>query len=129
MLERPSYRDHIDPEYRRWGRKHPRSPGIAECLRLIRDREARGTWADIIVNELARNAHDGLAELLEAFRSDARVRHYVMMAIEIAAVPESVPFLADVLREGDPAFVPYAEGLRQIGTAEARAALREQRPG
>jgi hypothetical protein len=95
-------------------------------VRLIRAGKARRAWADIIAEQLARNARDNLAELVEAFRSDrtARVRLFVLMALETAALPEAVPFLAEVLRGGDPALTPYAErGLRAIGTREARTAL------
>ena len=39
-------------------------------------------------------------------------------------VPASVPFLAEVLREADPRYVPYAErALGGINTSEARTAL------
>ena len=46
------------PEYRRWRRKYPRYPGVAECARLIRARKAKGEWADIIASELAENARE-----------------------------------------------------------------------
>jgi hypothetical protein len=127
MVKRNRYRGHVDPEYQRWGRRYPRFPGVAECASLIRDGKARGAWADIIAFELAENAGTCLAELIEAFRSDPGddVRLYVMMALDIARVPESVPFLAEVLREADPRYLPYAErALRGINTPEARTAVR-----
>jgi hypothetical protein len=126
MGKRNRYRDHIDPEHQRWGRTYPRFPGVAECAHLIRDGKARGSWADIIAYELAENAGTCLAELIETFRNDPSgdVRLYVMMALDIARVPASVPFLSEVLREGDPHYVPYAEqALRGINTPEARTAL------
>lgn len=126
MGKRNRYRDHIDPEHRRWGLRYPRFPGVGECVRLINDGKARGTWADIIASELAENAADCLPELFEAFRSDAtgNVRLYVMMALDIARVPETVPFLSEVLRAGDPRHIPYAErALQGIDTPEARSAL------
>jgi hypothetical protein len=122
------YREHIDPEYQRWGRKYPRFPGIAECTRLIRTGKATGAWADIIADELARHASSCLTELLETFRTDPNesVRLFVMMALEKACLPQTVPFLATVLREGNRLFAPYAErGLQSIGTPEARTALWE----
>jgi hypothetical protein len=126
MGKRNRYRDHVDPEYQRWGRRYPRFPGVAECARLIRAGKARGAWADIIAFELAENAASCLAELIATFRDDpgADVRLYVMMALDIARVPASVPFLGEVFREGDPRYVPYAErALRGIDTSEARTLL------
>ncbi len=116
----------IDPEYRCWCRRYPRFPGVAECARLIRARKAKGAWADIISQELAKNATYCLSDLFETFRTDSRedVRLYMMMALEIAALPESVPFLAEVLHDGNPRFTPYAErALRDINTSEARTIL------
>jgi hypothetical protein len=126
MGKRNRYRDHIDPEYQRWGRRYPRFPGVAECASLIRAGKARGTWADIIAFELAENAGTCLAELIETFQNDpgGDVRLYVMMALDIARAPACVAFLAEVLREADPRYVPYAErALRGINTPEARTAL------
>jgi len=126
VAERFNYREHIDPEYRRWGRKYARFPGVAECARLIRAGKARGAWADIIAEELTHHARDSFKELVERFRSDPndRVRLFVMMALEMAALPEAVPFLAEVLRGSDPRFASYAErGLRAIDTPESRTVL------
>src|SRR5208283_2520333 len=111
MGKRNQYRDHIDPEYQRWGRQYPRFPGVAECARLIRARKARRGWADIILYELAENASLCLPDLIEAFRTDPSgdVRLFVMMALEVAKLPESVPFLADVLQDGNAALTGYAE--------------------
>jgi hypothetical protein len=120
------YRDHIDPEYQRWGQKYHRFPGVAECARLIRARKAKGTWADIIVDELAEHATECLDDLIAEFHGDPTggVRVFVMMALEIARPPATVLFLVDVLREGDPQFVPYAERtLKGINTRDARTAL------
>lgn len=110
MCKSNHYSDHIDPEYHRWDRVYPRFPGVAECARLIRDGKATGTWADIVVFELAANANDCLDELIQAFRDDAsgKVALSVMMALELAEPPASVPFLAEVVREGHPQFAPYA---------------------
>jgi hypothetical protein len=126
MGKRNRYRDHIDPEYQRWGRKYPRFPGVEECARLIRAGKARGAWADIIAYELAENASHCLPTLIDTFRSDSSddVRLYVMMAVEVAKLPESVPFLAEVLHGRDPRFTPYAErALRELNTPEARTVL------
>ena len=120
------FRDHIDPEYQRWGRKYPRFPGVAECMRLIRAGKARGAWAEIIAAELAQHAKLCLPELIETFHNDAteRVRLFIMMALEVAQLPETIGFFADMLRQGDPLFTPYAErAQRAINTPEARAAL------
>ncbi len=123
MVKRNRYRDHVDPEYRRWGRAYPLFPGVGECVRLIRDDKARDSWADIIAQELAENASECLAELIETFRTDPSeiVRLYVMMALDSALLPVSVPFLAEVLREGNPLFTPYA--LRALNGIDTRESL------
>jgi hypothetical protein len=126
MSKRTRERDQQDPEYQRWKRKYPHFPGVAKCTRLIRAGKARRVWGDMIASELAENAGNCLAELIETFQTDAsgEVRLYVMMALEDARLPESVPFLAEVLHSGDPRFVPYAErALRSINTPEARTEL------
>lgn len=126
MGKRNAYRDHIDPQHQRWARTYPRFPGVAECARLIRTGKARGTWADIIAHELAQNAAECLPELIETFRTDPsdNVRLYVMMALDIARLPESVPFLAEVLQERNSLFTPYAlRALNRINTRESRTAL------
>ena len=127
MGKRNRYRDHIDPEYQRWGRTYPRFPGVAECARLIRARKASGAWADIIAAELAENATHCLSDLIETFRTDSSetdVRMFVMMALENARLPQSVPFLAEVLESGNSRFIPYAErALCNINTPEARTML------
>jgi hypothetical protein len=126
MCDAIDYRRHIDPEYRRWGRKFPRFPGVAECVRLLRSGNVRGAWVDIIVHELTVHAADCLKEMLEAFRSEEneRVRLLVLMAIAEARVPAALSFLEDVARDQDPNFITYAvEGLSALGTSEARAAL------
>lgn len=126
MGKRNRYRDHIDPEHRRWGRAYPRFPGVEECARLIRDGKARGAWAYIIAHELAENAAQCLPKLIETFRTDPSesVQLYVMMALDIAHLPESVSFLAEVLQEGNPHFISYAErALKSIDTPDARKVL------
>src|SRR5215470_1393139 len=126
MAKFSDYRHHSDPVYRSWDRKYPRFPGVDECARLIRAGKARRAWADIIAYELAENANNCLPALIDTFRNDPgdHVRLYMMMALEIAGLPESVPFLAEVLRDDNPQFTPYAERtLRSINTREARTVL------
>ena len=49
---------------------------------------------------------------------------YVVMALEMARLDESVPFLAEVVRDVDRRFASEAErALLAIGTREARTAL------
>ena len=127
MGKRDRYRDHPDPEYQGWGRTYRSFPGVAECARLILQHKATGAWADIVVHELAANARDNLAELIQAFHEHASDRFgiYVMMALEIAALPESVEFLSSVLQRGDARFVPYARrALQAIDTQKSRSELR-----
>ena len=131
MNKQKQYLNHVDPEYQRWGRTYSSFPGVAECLRLIRTRKAAGAWADIVVYELAENAPPHLAELTEAFRTATSdldpsdgVAISVLQALEIAQLPESVPFFTQVLQEKNARFTPYAQrALAAINTQEARTAL------
>ncbi len=125
------FRDHPDPEYQRWHRTYPRFPGVPECVQLILARMTRGTWDDIIVQQLADNAGDCLSDLVGAYRSDpgGDIRLFVMMALDLARPPEAVGFLAEVLRSRDPRYHTYARrALEGIGTLEARTALWDERP-
>lgn len=127
MGKRDRYRDHPDPEYQRWGRTYRLFPGVTECARLILQRKATGAWADIVAHELAENASGNLESLIAAFREHAADGFgvYVMMALEMAALPESVEFLSAVLRQGDARYAPYAQrALQAIDTRESRSALR-----
>ena len=126
MGKRERYRDNPDPDLQAWGRKYRSFPRVDECIRLILAGKALGSWADIVVYELADNARDHLQELINAFRKHASdgAADYLLMALEIAALPESVDFYSDLLFEKNPRFVPYAErALQAINTREARAAL------
>jgi hypothetical protein len=57
----------FDPNFRRWRRKYPRFPGVAECVRLLSSRNLRGAWVDIIANELTIHAAESLPELRRRF--------------------------------------------------------------
>src|SRR6516225_1812869 len=119
-------RNHPDPEYRRFRKKYPRFPGVAECVSLIKNRKARGAWADFVFFELSENVPSCWPELIQAFRSEANgdVRLYIMMALEDAKIPETVTFLGEVLRDGDERLAPYAvRALRAIDTSDARKLL------
>lgn len=123
MGKRNRYRDHVDPAYQHWGQVYSTFPGVDECARLILDGKPTGAQADIIHQELAENAKQHVSEMIEAFyqhRSDA-VGLYMLMALETAALPESVDFLADVLRDGDATHASYAKrALDAIDTKESR---------
>jgi hypothetical protein len=126
MEKRDRYRDHVDPEYRRWGCTYRSFPGIAECARLVLDQKATGAWADIVVYELAENADLHLTELTKAFRAHESDNFsiYVLMALELAAVPASVEFLQEILRDGNSMYIAYAKRtLQAIDTKESRRAL------
>jgi hypothetical protein len=128
MSKAIDYQRHIDPEYRRWGRKYPRFPGVGECVRLLRSGNVPGAWIDIICYELTAHAKECLPELIGVFRSDEGewMRLMVLSSIADARLPEAIPFLAEVVREGHASFVPSAaSGLSSIGTKDARTALWE----
>jgi hypothetical protein len=82
--------------------------------------------AENIVYDLAENTAACLPEMIEAFRTEttSAVPSYTMMALDIARIPESVPFLAEFLAEGDPQFLSFAKNaLKGIDTRESRTAL------
>ena len=124
-MQSSPYRDHIDPEYRRRGEAIRGFPVLLNVARIIRSRKVKGAWADIITHELAANAAGCLPELIAAYREGLSddVPTYVMMALDIARLPDSVPFLVEVLRGGDDRFTSYAKrALKGIDTREARTA-------
>jgi hypothetical protein len=126
MAKRARFHDHLDPAYQEWGRKYPRFPGVAECVLLINEHKVRGVVTDIIVFELAEHAGSCLPDLIQAFRDNPSgdVRMFVLMALEIARLPESVEFFGEVLRDGDPRYRPYAlRALKDIDTRESRKLL------
>lgn len=119
--------DLVDPEWQRWIAKYPKGPSIAECVRLLHTHNVGGVWNDFISFALADHAENSLPELIDAFRNEEEVvAVYVMMAIEMAKPPAAIPFLADVLKEGDVRFTPYAErALKEMDTRESRRVLWE----
>ncbi len=119
--------EQLDPEWQRWLSKYPKGPSVAECVRLIHSPNAGGVWNDCIAIALADHAAISLPELIDVFRNEGDVvALYVMMAIEIAKPPEAIPFLTEVLREGDIRFTPYAERtLKEMNMRESRKALWE----
>jgi hypothetical protein len=132
MGKRNRYRDHVDPEHQRWGRTYPRFPGVAECVRLINFGKARGTWADIIVDELSGNAKECLSELIAAYRDNPTggVRLFIMMALDSDSPDkEAIRFLKDVIREGNRQLIPYAErALAKLEPLDCRRDTFSQRP-
>src|SRR5262245_6870941 len=95
------YRNHSDPEHSRWGRKYPRFPGVAECVRSRPSTKGRGAWVDIIFYELTVHASECLPELVVAFRSEKNewVQRMVLMAITEARLHEAISFLAELARD------------------------------
>lgn len=128
MGKRNRYHNHLDPEVQRWGNTYPHFLGVAECVRLIDAGKARGIWAEVIHQELAENAKEHLAEMIAVFHAHSGdfIALYMLMALETEKIPESVEFLAQVLRDGNEHFVPYARrALLAINTRESRKALYE----
>ena len=117
-----------DPVYIEWKRRHPRFPGVAECVDLLRRRNVRGSLVDIVCGELQNNASSHGAELLAAFESesDLRVRGILLGIIGEAKLSESLPILVENLRAADESLQVCAErGLRLLNTPESRKALWE----
>src|SRR5262249_28069693 len=85
------------------------------------EHKARGVITEIIVFELAEYAASCLPDLIQAFRENPSgdVRMFVLMALEIALLPESVEFFGEVLRDGEPQHQPYAlRALKGIDTRD-----------
>ena len=64
--------------------------------------------------------------MIETFELEPAMRFLILMALEIAHLPASTAFFAQVLREGDPRYIPYCKrALRAIDTSESRKILWE----
>lgn len=113
-------------DYSEWRRKYSVFPGIAECVKLLGQRNKGGEWIEIIEWEMTVHAKECLPELAAVFNSEKSdwVRMIVLYAITEAKLPEAIEFLAEVVNQGDPKFAPIAQkGLSMIDTRESRTAL------
>jgi len=117
-----------DPVYTRWKRKHPKFPGVGQCVELLRHRNVRGSLLDIIFGELQETAGSHAAELIEAFRAERneRVRRILLGIIYEARLSEALPVFVQHLCSDDESLRYWAEqGLRDLDTNESRKALSE----
>jgi hypothetical protein len=117
-----------DPEHERWRRKHPRFPGVAKCVELLRRHNTTGSRVDIICGELEVHAAEHAAELLADFQAETneRLRRILLGIIAEAGLPEALPVLIDALHAGDDSLRHWAvQRLRNLGSADARRALWE----
>jgi len=126
MGKRDRYRKSINLEDKRWGQKYRSFPGVGECVRLLLDVRVCGYTLEIIKAELVENASRHLEEMIDAFHNHKtdRVAIFMLMVLELAALPESVDFLATVLRDDNPDYRKWAQmALEAINTRESRTAL------
>src|SRR5262249_45916428 len=115
-----------DPVYTRWKRQHPRFPGVAKCVEVLRRRNTRGSLVGVLCGELQDNAVTHSAELIAAFRAepDERMRRILLGIIAEARLPAALPVFVEQLRSSDESCRHWAaEGLRMLDTYEARQAL------
>jgi hypothetical protein len=117
-----------DPVYVRWKRRHPKFPGVARCVELLRRRNVQGSLVDIICGELRDNAAGHASELIAAFSAerDERVRRILLSILAEARLAEALPVFAEHLRSADESLRYWSEvGLRSLGSPGSRRALWE----
>jgi hypothetical protein len=115
-----------DPESSRWKRKHPRFPGVANCVELLRRRNVHGNKVDIICDALRDHAATHTAELITAFRDerDERLKHILLGIICEAKLPDALPVFVDHLQSEDETLRQWSvAGLHALDSPEARKAL------
>jgi hypothetical protein len=117
-----------DPVYVRWKRQHPKFPGVAKCVAMIRQRNVHGGLLEIVCNELSQNAKLHATELIEEFGTerDERVRRILLGIFSDAKLPEALPVFVEYLRSNDESLRYWSElDLRNLDTPESRKALWE----
>lgn len=115
-----------DPEFERWKRKYPDFPTLLECERLVLLVNAKGLWIDLIVEGIAARAEFLFIELVDSDERNVEYRFslLILMALELAAIPESVAFLVDVAMSAGADRSRWARSaLVSIDTRESRTAL------
>jgi hypothetical protein len=118
----------VDPAHTRWKRKHPKFPGVAECVELLGRRNVQGTLVNAICSDLQDNAATHAAELIAAFRAERNedVRRILLGIICEAELSEALPLFVEELRSDDECLRHWSEeGLRVLDTPAARKALWE----
>ena len=119
-----------DPEEQRWQRRFPRYPGLGTCVELLANRNVKGTWVDIICDEIGAHASEEAVALFEVTRREAnlnsRVGRILIGVIAESAPPGADEFLVELLHSSeDETREGVANALRQLGTKTARTALWE----
>jgi hypothetical protein len=117
-----------DPDYTDWKRRHPKFPGVAKCVELLRRRNTHSNKVDILCGELQHNAAAHADELIAAFQAEANehVRNLLLMVIADVKLPQAQSVLIEQLHSPDERLRYWAEqGLSRLNTAEARKALWE----
>ncbi len=115
-----------DPVYTRWKRQHPRFPGVANCVELLRRRNVKGELVEILCAELRDQAAGHAAELVAACSAerDERVRRILFGVLCEAKLPAAFPVFVEHLRSDDESLRYWSEqGLRALNTPDARKAL------
>jgi HEAT repeat protein len=120
----------VHSEYRKYQRQHPSLTGVSEIVDILRRGNVRGVYLDTVVNDLETHAREYMTDLIKAFRNEKNrwVRRLLLSVIAEAGVATATPLLAENLHNDDEALRSRAiVGLMNVGTPEAREALREAR--
>ena len=115
-----------DPVHRRWKQKHPKFPGVAPCVELLRRRNVQGELVEFLCAELRVHAAGHATELVASCRAerDGRVRRILFGVLCEARLPEALPVFVEHLRSDDESLRYWSEqGLRALDTPDARKAL------
>ena len=85
MGKRSRYRDHVDPEYQRWGRRYARFPGVAECAVIGVADDIRGEYpkACVVLEE-------------GASVTEKQVREHCSKNLAAYMVPRAIEFVAEL---------------------------------
>lgn len=117
-----------DPVYTRWKQQHPKFPGVAKCVELLRRRNVQGSLVDILCIELLDHAADHAAELVAACSAEryGQIRRILFGVLCDAKLPEALPLFIEHLHSDDEILRGWSErGLRSLNTPDARKALWE----
>jgi HEAT repeat protein len=101
---------------------------VATCVELLKRRNVKGGFLEVVYAELQENAPAHIGELLATFKTerDELVRRAILEILSESGASEALPLFVEQLRSGDESLRGWAErGLRKLTSPEARKALWE----
>jgi len=120
--------DHVDPVARQWYQRFSKQPSIEDCLTVLRQGNLQGGLSDWIGWELTDHAKDSPCEVIDAVGKceEDYSRICLLMAIEIAVIPEALSLFAEILHsEIEPERECAIRGLQALNSKAARTVLFE----